>query len=234
MSSTPKLSPALRDAILARPQDILDDRDMMQALIEGNDKRMGENIVDLRGIAMERLEARLDRLEDTHRSVIAAAYDNLAGMHQIHRAALQLLEAQTLGDFTAILKKDVTEVLRIDAVSLVLEVTGEPMIDKACQHSVLSIMEAGFIADYLSQGSTARSKDVTLRKTSDAIWQAHASHQTGIRSEACIQLDLGSPDMGGLLILGAKNEKLFAPHQGTDLLTFMGGVTERLLRRFLP
>ncbi len=52
---------------------------------------MGHNVVDLRGIAMERLEERLDRLEDTHRSVIAAAYDNLAGTNSIHRAVLRLL-----------------------------------------------------------------------------------------------------------------------------------------------
>ena len=49
----------------------------MRALIAANERAMGGNIVDLRGIAMERLEARLDRLEDTHRSVIAAAYENL-------------------------------------------------------------------------------------------------------------------------------------------------------------
>ena len=53
---------------------------------------MGGNIVDIRGIAMERLEHRLDRLEDTHRSVIAAAYENLAGTNQIHRAILRMMD----------------------------------------------------------------------------------------------------------------------------------------------
>ena len=35
----------------------------LTALIAANERAMGANIVDLRGIAMERLEARLDRLE---------------------------------------------------------------------------------------------------------------------------------------------------------------------------
>ena len=61
------------------------DRDVMRALITANDRQMGGNIVDMRGIAMERLENRLDRLEDTHRSVIAAAYENLSGTNQVHR-----------------------------------------------------------------------------------------------------------------------------------------------------
>jgi uncharacterized protein len=71
---------------------ILDDKDVMRALIAANEKALGANIVDLRGLAMERLEARLERLEDTHRSVIAAAYENLAGTNQMHRAILRILE----------------------------------------------------------------------------------------------------------------------------------------------
>ncbi|MEO9631201.1 MAG: DUF484 domain-containing protein, partial [Sulfitobacter sp.] len=92
MSSSPKIDDALREAIISAPDVILDDSDVMQALIAANEKAMGGNIVDLRGIAMERLETRLDRLEDTHRSVIAPAYENLAGTNQIHRAILQMLD----------------------------------------------------------------------------------------------------------------------------------------------
>ena len=73
MAETAIIADELRDKLLAEPEVILEDRDLMRALIAANERAMGANIVDLRGIAMERLEARLDRLEDTHRSVIAAA-----------------------------------------------------------------------------------------------------------------------------------------------------------------
>jgi uncharacterized protein YigA (DUF484 family) len=86
-----------RARVLEDPELILEDRDLMRALISANDRQMGGNIVDMRGIAMERLQNRLDRLEDTHRSVIAAAYENLAGTNQIHRAVLALLDQK---DFT--------------------------------------------------------------------------------------------------------------------------------------
>ena len=62
---------ALRDRILAEPERILEDRDVMAALIGANERALGSNIVDLRGIAMERLGNRLDRLEDTHREARA-------------------------------------------------------------------------------------------------------------------------------------------------------------------
>ncbi len=72
MSSKATLEDSLRKAILEKPDAVLEDPGLMNALVAANERAMGTNIVDLRGIAMERLEARLDRLEDTHRSVIAA------------------------------------------------------------------------------------------------------------------------------------------------------------------
>ncbi|MEM9757378.1 MAG: DUF484 domain-containing protein, partial [Pseudomonadota bacterium] len=52
-----------RGRILDDPDIILEDRDLMRALIAANDRRMGGNVVDMRGVAMERLEGRLTRLE---------------------------------------------------------------------------------------------------------------------------------------------------------------------------
>jgi len=121
MSSSRKIEHNVRAAIIAKPDSVLDDQDVMHALISANERSMGGNIVDLRGIAMERLEARLDRLEDTHRSVIAAAYENLAGTNQIHRAILRMLDPTEFEVFLRDLGGEVAEILRVDAVSLVLE-----------------------------------------------------------------------------------------------------------------
>ena len=111
----------MRDRIIAAPETLLDDPDVMNALIGANERAMGSNIVDLRGIAMERMEDRLGRLEDTHRSVIAAAYENLAGTNQVHRAILQLLDPLSFEDFLKTLNTEVAQTLRVDCVRLVLE-----------------------------------------------------------------------------------------------------------------
>ena len=79
MSEQAAIAEELRVRILQEPDVILEDPDVMRALIAANDRSMGGNIVDLRGVAMDRLEARLQRLEDTHRSVIAAAYEKSRG-----------------------------------------------------------------------------------------------------------------------------------------------------------
>ena len=62
MTSKPLMETHVRDKIIADPEVLLEDADIMRALVAANEQSMGGNIVDLRGIAMERLEARLDRL----------------------------------------------------------------------------------------------------------------------------------------------------------------------------
>ena len=234
MSSSPKIDDALREAIISAPDVILDDSDVMQALIAANEKAMGGNIVDLRGIAMERLETRLDRLEDTHRSVIAAAYENLAGTNQIHRAILQMLDPVEFETFLRNLGGEVADILRVDAVKLVLESTQNDN-DPAVQRlgDVLTVAEPGFIDDYLSQGRGGLVRQVTLRAIQDGAEALYGTMAGWIRSEACLKLDFGAGRLPGLLVMGAEDPHMFGPQQGTDLLTFFTGVLERSMRRWL-
>jgi uncharacterized protein YigA (DUF484 family) len=234
MTSSPKIDDALREAIISRPDVILDDKDMMHALIAANERSMGGNIVDLRGIAMERLESRLDRLEDTHRSVIAAAYENLAGTNQVHRAILRMLDPIEFETFLRDLGGEVAEILRVDAVKLVLESVQNDN-DPAVQRlgDVLSVAEPGFIDSYLTQNRGGPVRQVTLRQVQNASAEIYGSNSDWIRSEACLKLNFGAGRLPGLLVMGAEDPHMFGPQQGTDLLTFFTGVFERTMRRWL-
>ncbi|MEL6563311.1 MAG: DUF484 family protein [Pseudomonadota bacterium] len=234
MSSQPKIDDALREAIISRPDVILDDKDLMHALIAANERAMGGNIVDLRGLAMERLEARLDRLEDTHRSVIAAAYENLAGTNQIHRAILRMLDPTEFEAFLRDLSGEVAQILRVDAVKLVLESVqndNDPAVKRL--GDVLSVAEPGFIDTYLTVGRGGTVRQVTLRQVQDPAPEIYGQDGRWVRSEACLKLDFGEGRLPGLLVMGAEDPHMFGPQQGTDLLAFFGGVFERAMRRWL-
>lgn len=221
-----------RDRILARPEVLLEDRDVMEALIAANERAMGANVVDLRGIAMERMGARLDRLEDTHRSVIAAAYENLAGTNQIHRAVLQLLEHPTFEGFLKSLSGEVATIMRVDAVRLVLETVqteDDPALARLSE--VLVVAEPGFVDAYVHAGQPQR--PVTLRQATPETDTLYGERAAYIQSEALLRLDLGPGRLPGLLVLGAEDPHQFRPNQGTDLLAFFGGVFERAMRRWL-
>ena len=234
MSSSPKIDDTLREAIISQPNVILDDKDLMQALIAANERAMGGNIVDLRGIAMDRLESRLDRLEDTHRSVIAAAYENLAGTNQVHRAILRMLDPMEFEAFLRDLNGAVSEILRVDATKLVLETVqndSESTVERLGE--VLSVAEPGFIDDYLLNGRGGQVRKVTLRQVQNSSEIIYGESAEWIRSEACLKLDFGDGRLPGLLVMGAEDPHMFGPQQGTDLLAFFTGVFERAMRRWL-
>ena len=234
MGESAPLNDDIREKLIETPEMILEDRDLMKALIAANEKAMGANIIDLRGIAMERLEARLDRLEDTHRSVIAAAYQNLAGTNQIHRAILKMLDPVEFEAFLTNLGTEVGQILRVDEVRLVLESQHGDAEELAVRKlgQVLTVTPPGFVDNYIS-GGRAAVRQVVLRKTGPEAELILSAAADKIRSEAVMRLDLGDGRLPGMLVLGSTDAHQFRANQGTDLLAFFAGVFERAMRRWL-
>lgn len=230
------IEPDLRDRILAEPERILEDRDVMNALVEANERAMGQNIVDLRGVAMKRLETRLDRLEDTHRSVIAAAYENLAGTNQVHRAVLQLLEPTNFEAFIKALTGDVAQILRVDLVRLVLETVQEdgdsdPTLRRLGE--VLQVAPRGFVGTYLTNGRGGPGRPVVLRALTSLAPTLYGDRADEFQSEALMKLDLGPGRLPGMLVFASEDPSQFKSTHGTDLLAFFAGTFERTMRRWL-
>ena len=234
MSSNPNIDESLRAKIIAEPAAILDDRDLMHALIAANDREIGANVVDLRGIAMERLEARLDRLEDTHRSVIAAAYENLAGTNQVHRAILRMLDPMDFEAFLSDLDGEVADTLGVDHMHLVLETVqtdNDPTVGKL--GTVLKVVRPGFCNEYADGGRGAPPRQVTLRQVQSGSIAVYGEMAQYVRSEACLRLNFGRGRLPGMLVMGSEDPHQFTPQHGTDLLGFFAGVFERTMRRWL-
>jgi len=234
MNTRPQMDESVRAKIMSDPDVVLEDHDIMRVLVTANDGPGKNNVIDLRSIAMERLESRLDRLEDTHRSVIAAAYDNLAGTNQIHRAILRMMDATKFESFLRDLTGDVADTLRVDAMRLILE--SEYFDDTAGIESVSDVLQAmpiGTVDDYITQGRKMSVRPVTLRQVSLADDSLYGPRGSYIHSEACLKLDFGPGRLPGMLIMGSEDPHQFTPQQGTDLLSFFAGVFERAMRRWL-
>ncbi len=222
----------LRDRIIAAPDVVLDDPAVMRALIAATESARGGNVVDLRGIAMERLETRLDRLEDAHRFVLAAAYDNIAGMQQVHRAVLALLEPAGFDDFLTVLGSEVAHVLKTDRLRLVLEAAQGADDPALRRHAgVLHVAGRGAVADYM--GAKGAERGVVLRPCPEEATLIYGDEEPAILSEALVRIDLGSGRLPAMLALGSAEAARFRPGDGTDLLTFLGAVFERAMRRWL-
>jgi uncharacterized protein len=236
MAMTEAAALAIRDQILGDPGLILEDAELMRALLRADRSTKGRNVVDLRGVLVDRLEERLDRLEDTHREVLAAAYENVAGMNQIHRACLAVLEPADFAGFLRVLTHDVAPVLGVEVIRLGLEAPaaepGAGLGPDGAFHDVVVALPAGGVEQYVTLGRGLGPRRVTLRQLDDAAADLYGAEAAEIRSEALVRLDAGG-ERAGLLAFGAADGHRFHPEQGTDLLAFFGGVVERCLRRWL-
>lgn len=222
----PQMDDALRARLIARPELILDDIELMRALMLVRESEVGGNVIDIRGRAMEALESRLGRLETAHENVISAAYDNLAGTKTVHRAVISLMEPQDLAGFVENLPTAVAPILRVESLALLLEGPAEA--------PGAVTVEKGVIATLISAGRRhPRGDEIVLRASKDVTAGFHAADAGQIRSEALLPLDLRDAGQG-LLLMGSVEPDRFSPAQGTDLLRFFGQVTRLALLRWFP
>lgn len=218
------LDPGTRERLLAEPALILGDRELMRALVAAREAELGENVIDIRGRAMQALEHRLDRLETAHESVISAAYENQAGTQTIHRAVLSLLEPMDFPAFLETLETDVAPILRVETLKLVME---SPEDTAPLDTGPLVVLPAGSIGRLIAAGRKApRGDDIVLRRASP---ETLAVHGTEVRSEALLPLDLGPGRRPALLVMGSRDVGRFSPAQGTDLLRFFAQVFRLIL-----
>lgn len=222
-----------RQQVLADPGLVLDDPEIMRALVLTSERAMGGNVVDLRGMAMERLEHRLARLEETHRAVIAAAYENLSSTNQLHRALLRLLDAGKFEDFVLELGSGVAEILRVEAIRLVLESTDGSGPSMGPLDTILKVRPAGFVDAYMGAGRSAPPRPIVLRQGVPPASGPYGDRTGDVRSEALMRLDLGPGRLPALLAMGSEDPHRFKPGQGTDLVSFFTGAFERILQRWL-
>ncbi|MEM9045255.1 MAG: DUF484 family protein [Pseudomonadota bacterium] len=222
----------IRSLILANPDLVLNDDQVMRALI-GSQAQGARNVVDLRDRLVERMEGRLQKLMRTNRSVIAAAYENVATTNQVHRAILALIDAEDMGSFLRRLVHDVPIMVGIEEARLCLEAN----VPEARSADELAsgldgrvvILPEGTVNDYLhlENGEPLR---VTLRPCAEGK-EVVFGHVSPSQSEALLPLHLSG--VTGLLAFGAADPERFSPDQGTDLLTFTAEVVQRLLIRHL-
>jgi uncharacterized protein YigA (DUF484 family) len=223
MEQAPASGISLRDAILTDPSLVLDDPDVMARLLAvagGADS----TVVDLRGALVERLKTKLGALEETHRSVLAAAYDSVSGTQAVHRAVLSLMDLKSFMELLGALADDLPRALGVDAALLVFEDKSGGMAGLAG----LRVMPVGGIAAYRGDLEGIAPRKVHLQQS-----PPQGLFDTTIGSEALMALDLGEGRRTAMLALGAADPMRFSADQGTDLLQFFASVFERSLRRWL-
>ena len=235
MDDTTQISD-FRKRILQDPEALLNDREVMRALISASSNNATTNVIDLKSVVLKRLEGRVDEIEGKNSNIISAAYKNISTTFRVHSAILEALEPKTFTEFLNFLKTDWANSLGIDVARLCLEAPSIskddiPQLQTEFGPSVIFLQE-GEIDHYITLGQDNDPRSVTLRQIRKGASNIYSNIAPELRSEALMKLDLGQGNSPGLLLLGSINPDQFLPNMGTDLFVFYGSIFEKVMQRW--
>ena len=221
----------IKKKVLTNPKIILEDIEVMKVLIEANENEFGENIVDLRSVAMKQLENQIQKAETTNKSIVAAAYENISSYELIHKAVLNILEAKNFSELELQFSRNVQSALKISHIHIMIEnYNVESPTFKSNKY--ISVVSPGEVSNYINSCNKNHNKDIVMRSVLDPDTRIYGEKSSIIKSEAVITLDLGEKKLPASLIMGSTNVNQFEPRHRTELLSFFGAVVERVIRNW--
>ena len=185
----------------------------------------GKGVVDFQRFMVARLQNDVDQLNTENTALIHTARANAHSQSRIQGAVLALLEARSLGQLLEILTGDLMDILDVDVIAMVVESNGVDLPHVAA--SGIRIVEQGAVGEWLGK------RDVLLQGGIEGDPAIYGPGAGLIRSEALLKLTISSRTPVGLVAFGSRDADLFHDGQGTELIAFLGGAIERLLRAWL-
>ena len=219
----------IRKKVLADPKIILEDIEIMKALVDTSESGIGSNVIDLRSVAMSQLESKIQKTEAVNKPIVAAAYENITGYELIHKAVLNILEAQNFSELELQFSRNIQSILKIAHIHLMIE-QNNINYKVLKENSYISIVKPKEVMKYLNSSNHKHQKDIIMRKTGNPDKRVYGDKSNNIKSEAVITLDLGKNNPLALLIMGSTSVRQFEPKQRTELLSFLGAILERVIR----
>lgn len=185
----------------------------------------GKKIADFQSYMIERLKADKNEAIETARDIVETARNNMNNQTRISRAVLRLLEADSFDEFVDVITNDLTALLDVDITTLVIETNGRDI--PHIHTNGIRIVPEGTLNNWMQGKQTLLQNDIG---GIEAIFGAGA---TLVRSQALIRVDISMQTPPCVIAFGSRDPQLFQPHQGTEHVSFLARVVERLFRSWL-
>jgi len=189
-------------------------------------RKAGDNIVDFQQLMVQKLRTDKQRAEDRQRLLVDSARNNLTVQARVHAGVVRMLEAETLDEFVEMVGSELALILEVDVISISLEATHEK--DSNTIYQGIRIVNPGFINNQLGPD-----RDALLQANLIGDPRLFGPAARLVKSQALMRLNIARHIPDGILAFGSRDPLLFADGQGTDLVSFLTDVIERILRRFL-
>ena len=203
-------------AYLKQHPDFLDRHPEALRLLRAPSREVGEGVFDFQHFMIERLRGELSRINQEHRTLIAASRGNLASQGRVHKAALAILAAPSFEQLLQIVTTDLAVLLDVDIVTLGVESSASPA--RLMPHGI-HLLKAGTVDTLLGAERT-----VLLQADLPGDAALFGGAAGLVRSQALLRISIGSGAPIGLLCIGARRAGRFHPGLSTELLSFLARV----------
>jgi len=204
-------------AYLRRHPNFLDRHPEALRLLRAPEREVGDRIVDFQHFQIERLRRELTRVNQEHRSLIAASRGNLASRNRVHKAAVAIIAAPSFEQLLQTATTDLAVVLDVDVVTICVETTATPGRKLTTQG--IHVLKEGTIEALLG---TERDALLVADAPGEAALFGGAAGL--VRSQALLRLGFGRGSPSGLLCMGTRQPGRFHPGLSTELLSFLARV----------
>ena len=227
-TDTPSLTAEAVAAFLAENPDFFEQRHVLLDQLNMPVKDHGAGVADMQQYMLDRLREEIDRLRGCTSELIANSRINMTNTDRTHRAVLALLDAKSFAGFVTCLQDELPMMLDIDVVALCFEQAPRPPVPRL--DGRIRELGPGSVNTVLGAN-----EDIWLVADNAGDKAIFGPTADLVRSAAILRLEpfAQKDSVTGLLAFGSRTPELFHPTQGTDLLAFLGTVTEYLIRRWL-
>ncbi len=217
---------AVRAFFAANPAFFKDHPDLLNQL-ELPARHDGRAVVDMQSVMIDRLRADHDKLKRERQTIINNSAVNATLVARMVKATLLALEARGLAELTEVMTKEWPDLMDVDVVSLGAE--GQAGILPHGVTQGVYVLEPGMI-DRMMGGTD---KDIILSDSPQARETLYGPATPLVKSDALVRLRPSKNAPQAVLAFGSRQEGFFHQGQATDVIAFLGGVVERLLRQWL-
>ena len=184
-----------------------------------------KNVADFQSFMIQRLKDDKEKVLETTQAIVENARSNMNNQQRIHKVVLRLLEARNFEEFIHFVTTDLSAMLDTDISVLVVESNGN---DIPHIHTTgIRVVPEGTIDNWME------GKNVLLQSDIGGIEAIYGGGSNLVRSQALLRVDISMDTPPAILAFGSRDPMMFEDGQGTDLVSFLAGVTERCFRSWL-
>ena len=216
------------------PHFLSEHPDLFEVLLPP-EQQHGRGVIDFQYFAIDNLRRSMRKMKDRFNGLVVSARENLSVQQQVQRAVVSIVSARNLEELLEVLTTDLMTWFDVDVVRLGMEsdmagiyetyyneenYSGIAFVPNGTSDAVLLGEKVRLIAD--TQGEPPIGFEMVFADCSNLV-----------RSAALVRLELPTIKRPAVLAFGVRHADRFHPHQGGELLGFVGEVMSIVLDRCL-